>query len=158
MGENGVAYNSGKTKATVASIVDAYTSVDALDNFAGLVAGDVTLYWQDVTGVTHFQKLTADKNQLSKVSFLKNARNLTEISYTIGGKDGYTVSGLKNASTDAEVQAEGYNVDVNYYYDDFGYIVYAKAVGTPLSAFVVLLDLGTDAIITDRVDLFSPAA
>jgi hypothetical protein len=131
---------AAKTKATVASIVDAYTSVDALDNFAGLVAGDVTLYWQDVTGVTHFQLAKTFKGQLSKVTW---NTDLQDYVYKISDTD-YTRSGLDGTIAQEEIAHQGYNVDVNYYTDDFGYIVNAKAVKAALSDFVIALDFGSD--------------
>ena len=138
VGTSGVVYNTAKTKVTVAPIVTAYTSVAALDNFADLAAGDVVLYWTDVTGVTHFQKQAATKSQLTKVAW--NSTDM-DYNYTIGGKT-YELSGLRGSISDSNLVAQGYNMDVNYYFDDFGYIVYAEAVASKLSDVVVLAAQG----------------
>jgi hypothetical protein len=138
----GMAFNTlvGIPKVTYAALIGDY--IDGTGNVTSRTSRPAM--WSstglDVTGVTHFQLAKTFKGQLSKVTW---NTDLQDYVYKISDTD-YTRSGLDGTIAQEEIAHQGYNVDVNYYTDDFGYIVNAKAVKAALSDFVIALDFGSD--------------
>ncbi|MDO4749660.1 MAG: S-layer homology domain-containing protein [Eubacteriales bacterium] len=135
----GVKYNTDGDKATIAGIITTGKDIDEMAGFEDLKKDDVVLYFEDAAGITRFELAPTFLGQLTRTSY--NADN--ELELTISGTK-YTASEIDGSVGAAAIIEQGYNKDVNYYTDDFGFIAYADAVSETLSDFVVLLDLDVD--------------